>query len=436
MSGTKNVLIVLVGMTPAIVTETLWALAHQEGDPILIDRLVLITTTAGADEVRSKLLGRPPAARGALGRLIEALAAQGICIDPSIATLGHGLEVCVPARESGALADDAHEADDMESMGNLVLEKVSTFTRDDSTRVILSISGGRKTMSHLGGTAMSMLARRRDFMCHVLVWPPRLERAHDFYFPTGEVFTPMPPITGANNDPVHPDEVELQLADVPFIRLREFKEVKPLVSHLGRNGFAYAVAATGQAGGDQPRVALRLSWPQATAFIGEVDIAAFKAARGPSVLAYVALLARHGKWPSTPDDDQCLELLRTWREMEKLVDQNGRGGMAEFDPERWFERAVKFFDAVEDGPGALKELPEAALVSKDLFLARFRSPGHNTEKIAARRKHSTNAIHVLNAAIRQAAGPSHMIIRNAQGRYLSNPALECQEVRPTHRQTP
>jgi CRISPR-associated protein (TIGR02584 family) len=49
------VLFAVTGMTPAVLTETVWALAH-ETPPVLPHRIVVVTTTAGRDVLRRQLL--------------------------------------------------------------------------------------------------------------------------------------------------------------------------------------------------------------------------------------------------------------------------------------------------------------------------------------------------------------------------------------------
>src|SRR3979411_2486609 len=49
------VLLAVTGMSPAILTETVWALA-QENPPVLPDRIVVLTTTAGKAQIEQELL--------------------------------------------------------------------------------------------------------------------------------------------------------------------------------------------------------------------------------------------------------------------------------------------------------------------------------------------------------------------------------------------
>lgn len=51
---TQKVLISLVGATPAVLTETVWALATR-ADPVIPDRIIALTTVPGAQLLKEKL---------------------------------------------------------------------------------------------------------------------------------------------------------------------------------------------------------------------------------------------------------------------------------------------------------------------------------------------------------------------------------------------
>jgi CRISPR-associated protein (TIGR02584 family) len=55
MRAQRNILVAVVGNTPAIITETLWALEQQRG--IRIDEIRIITTAVGRDSIVRHLLG-------------------------------------------------------------------------------------------------------------------------------------------------------------------------------------------------------------------------------------------------------------------------------------------------------------------------------------------------------------------------------------------
>ena len=51
----RTILIAGMGTSPAVLTETVWALAHQK-KPVVPDKVVVITTTSGKEGVVKALL--------------------------------------------------------------------------------------------------------------------------------------------------------------------------------------------------------------------------------------------------------------------------------------------------------------------------------------------------------------------------------------------
>jgi CRISPR-associated protein (TIGR02584 family) len=55
----KTVLIAVTGGSPAVLTETVWALA-RETPPVIPDSVVVVTTAVGAQTLHSRLLSPRP----------------------------------------------------------------------------------------------------------------------------------------------------------------------------------------------------------------------------------------------------------------------------------------------------------------------------------------------------------------------------------------
>lgn len=192
----KVVLIACVGMSPAVLTETVWALA-QENPPVVPDEVVVITTVRGKKDIREKLLDS-----GEWRRLRELLGYSDklrFGADSSIQILGDGVRDF----------DDVMTAGENEAAADFMLRTVRQYTEDPSCRIIASIAGGRKTMSALMLSCMSLLGRELDRVCHVLANDDFIRSRPDFLFPE------------------NPGEVEaaaVQLADLPFVRVRGLYE--------------------------------------------------------------------------------------------------------------------------------------------------------------------------------------------------------------------
>ena len=195
-------LIAVLGISPAILTETIYHLARRR-EPWKPASIHVITTTTGADFIDALLLGQE---RHYRGRAIEPAAARWEAFCEEV--LGEALplpEPLIPEQRGQALADVSHPDDD-EALANLCYETVERLTRETPTEqkfpLFGSIAGGRKTMSAHLMTAFSTYARPQDRLFHVLLHPEGYEQDRSFFYPTAE--TP---------------DVKLNLVDVRFPRL-------------------------------------------------------------------------------------------------------------------------------------------------------------------------------------------------------------------------
>ena len=73
----RTVLVLGMGTSPAVMTETVWALAHQE-EPVVPDEIVVITTKSGKDAFRSAIMA---GTSSVWSRLKNALTKEKIAID-------------------------------------------------------------------------------------------------------------------------------------------------------------------------------------------------------------------------------------------------------------------------------------------------------------------------------------------------------------------
>ncbi|MFN3450368.1 MAG: CRISPR-associated ring nuclease Csm6 [Roseococcus sp.] len=189
-------LLALIGLSPQVVTETIWCMA-QGPSPRLPRRITLLTTGAGRTQAEAVL----PGALGALGAQIGAALPSPewkVLAGPD----GRPLEDIVTE------ADNRHAAD-------AIFAALAEATLDPEVDVHVSIAGGRKTMGALAALALSLCGREGDGLSHVLVDPRFLGRA-DFFFPPDPPATLPLPEGGA----ISTAEAGLTLAEIPFVRLR------------------------------------------------------------------------------------------------------------------------------------------------------------------------------------------------------------------------
>ncbi len=204
MTKWKEVLILAVGMTPQIVTETIYALATRT-PPILPDEVWVITTGLGKRVVEEALI-----ANGVLRALVAEYGLKPVPLDTSSFVL-----VTDP---SGRALDDITTDKDNEAMGDTITTFVREKAKDEGSRLHCSIAGGRKTMSFYLGAALQLFGRPQDKLYHVLVTPEFESNPSFFYKPkrdrTLEVRLP-----DGTRKTVSTRDARVTLAELPFIRL-------------------------------------------------------------------------------------------------------------------------------------------------------------------------------------------------------------------------
>lgn len=235
----RRVLLAVSGLSPQIITETLYALAVSStaADRFVPTEIEVITTAEGAQRIRQHLLDPE---MGAVRRLCRDFGLTKVLFtEDHIRT--------VKAIDGSQLAD-IRTADDNSRLADEITDRIRTLTADPNCALHVSLAGGRKTMGFYAGYALSIFGREQDRLSHVLVSEP-FETAPDFWYPRPKpellhvrgIATPPkqestepPPFT------VSSAEVQIGLAMIPFIRLRQGL---PLALLEGREGFGATVAA-------------------------------------------------------------------------------------------------------------------------------------------------------------------------------------------------
>ena len=123
MNDKKIVLVVGMGTSPAVMTETVWALAHQS-DPVVPDEVVVITTKSGKDALRTAIMSGAPSV---WNRLKTALAKEKIAIDGKLVFGDTSLRV-IPDADGNEASDLRTGADNLRAadfMLTLIQEKHS-----------------------------------------------------------------------------------------------------------------------------------------------------------------------------------------------------------------------------------------------------------------------------------------------------------------------
>ena len=226
-SDSEVVLLAVTGMSPAILTETIWGLAHPAKDsgedPVIPHRVIVLTTATGRREIESALFAPLPQfnSLSAWDALRDTLAAEGHDLNGRLrfGTTPDDIRVFTRTdRATGRTAelDDIRTLPDNEAAANFILEQVRGLVEDPDKTVIGSLAGGRKTMGALFYACFSLLGRDTDRLTHVLV-SENFDQMRGFFFP----MQPGGPMTHRDGSVHDPKAAEIILADVPFVSLRQ-----------------------------------------------------------------------------------------------------------------------------------------------------------------------------------------------------------------------
>ena len=339
--GYRNrVLLVLVGMSPAVLTETVFALTRGDlGDDYFVPTKVeVVTTRLGKERLVKALLDPVPSVPG--GRFAKMWNNLG-----SLPALSFtAADVYVPADEDGAPFDDAHSKPQLEAIGDLMLQRLQAHASQPDTAVVTSISGGRKSMSHLAGTALSLVARPQDRLVHVIVHPASLETCDAFYFPDPKRTTKYDcwDETGRKALQIDPAVARVELALVPFLLLKDRLptigataglSLSGLVSklnssHLPPRKLKLVIDLTSQAGG--------------RAFLDGRPLLEANKTHGPIAPDHLAFLLSLARAKSkgvavSPNDAEMLDLVR---DQERIDVARGTS----WDPTVRFNKVFPFFN--------------------------------------------------------------------------------------------
>jgi len=208
-------------MSPAVLTETVWALAH-EPEPLIPSRVIAVTTSDGRRELERQLFTPEPRFGGRCpwDALRDALVAAGHDLAGRLRFGATGDDVRVITATDAATGrsrelPDLRTPADNAAAADFLLDQVRGIVENPDTRLIASLAGGRKTMGAILYAALTLAARETDRITHVLVNDP-FETLREFWYPA-QPGGAIPDRAGAPHDPA---TAHVELADLPFVPLR------------------------------------------------------------------------------------------------------------------------------------------------------------------------------------------------------------------------
>jgi CRISPR-associated protein Csx14 len=208
----KRILLAVSGLSPQVITETLYCLQQEQRQ---VDAIHVITTRTGKELILARLLG------GGCGKYYQFLEEYGMQHDEIDFHPGHIHTLC---DSNGREQDDIRTQDDNERLLQLSMELTWELTGPADTAVYFLVAGGRKTMTSCLTLAAQLYGRPQDRMYHVLV-SPEFESSCDFWYPSREPVHLE--LTDLNGDKYFKDSsyAQVELVTIPFFSLRsQFSE--------------------------------------------------------------------------------------------------------------------------------------------------------------------------------------------------------------------
>jgi CRISPR-associated protein (TIGR02584 family) len=215
----KIVLVAITGMSPAVLTETVWALAEKE--KIIPDLIVVLTTVDGHRKLVEQLFGSDDIWKKLRADILGPGHAKDMRLNfstsPSCLRI---MERMVPGGGREPI-NDMNRLADNEAVGDEIVAELWRWTKP-GYRVLASLSGGFKTMSAMMYAGMTLLGRPGDRILHVLVNEPYAGNTAPPFFWPGQPMQELsakrafPELGVANGQRILANDAVLNLGDIQF----------------------------------------------------------------------------------------------------------------------------------------------------------------------------------------------------------------------------
>lgn len=239
----KRILLAVSGMSPQIVTETLFSLATRQENQFIPTDIFVITTADGKKQAEQQLL------HPETGKFHQ------FCKDYAMPEIRFSADnIWVIEDADGLPLNDIKTPEDNEAAADFITHKVRDLTRDENSALHVSIAGGRKTMGYYLGYALSLYGRKQDCLSHVLV-TDKYESLREFFYPTP--YSQI--IYDRDNKSLDAKDAQVMLAEIPFVRLMGSNV--PLFLQQEKVGFTDSVRMA-QALEDEPLLKINANAPK------------------------------------------------------------------------------------------------------------------------------------------------------------------------------
>jgi CRISPR-associated protein (TIGR02584 family) len=206
----KNILICVTGLSPQIVTETVFTLYKEK--KIAIDKIICVTTSDGKTCITNyykdfKKTDGPYSLKKELEDMCKLYKIP-------LPAFEEDQEHIIVTKEETIEKPDIWNNKDNELFANEICSVIKKYTEEPGNTLYCSLSGGRKTMSAYMYAAMTLFGREKDLLFHVLV-DKEFEISRKFY-------------------PEAEDKVGMVLSEVPYIKLRT------VITDIFKKNFSYS----------------------------------------------------------------------------------------------------------------------------------------------------------------------------------------------------
>ena len=202
----RHIMISVAGLTPQIITETLYHVTQVRKPSTTISEIWVIATAVGKHKVERELL-HPR--HGHFSQFCNEYD-----IDAKKILFGREQIVVVQDKDGQPLGDIRTPEDNA-----ALADFVTTFVREKALNQDISlhgsVAGGRKTMGLYLGLALQLYGRPHDTLSHVLVSPPELESDPAFYYPPRQ--SKWITVKGQK---LRTSQIRVELAEIPILKLR------------------------------------------------------------------------------------------------------------------------------------------------------------------------------------------------------------------------
>lgn len=162
----KNILIALSGLSPQVITETVFAL--YKFNKILVDEIIILTTSEGKNRIyKNTVINSKTGIKTKYNLKDELKRLSKIC-KFTIPAVNHNKITVHCADDEDIELTDVSTILQAKAFPELIIRVLKKYTQNDNNVIHCSLSGGRKTMSFYMGMALSFLGRENDKLWHIV----------------------------------------------------------------------------------------------------------------------------------------------------------------------------------------------------------------------------------------------------------------------------